>query len=434
MWGQSYGGYVQWAVATDAPSYLKALVPSITGSQLSPYAGSAFGVDTILRWLYNLSRGELPGQSWEDLQRLFNPQIAERAVRPAFAHLPLGEMDASVVGHTLPYYQKWLTHAHLDDAFWKSIRYGTQMDRVSAKVHLVSGWYDILIHQLLDDYEALSAAGHTAYLTIGPWRHPDVDGATEALRAGILWMDAQLKGIHRRLRTRPVRLYIMSAQGGEWQEFDRFPPPSSETRYFLHPAARLDIAAPESGGALPDRYRYDPADPTPSVGGALYHQEGGSRDNRALEARRDVLTYTTAPLATDLEVIGHVRLELFIHSSAVSADFFARLCDVYPDGRSMNVCDGLVRVETQGSTGQPGDSIAIVVDMWATAYRFLRGHRVRLQVSSGAYPRWDRNLGTGEPIRTATRMVTAEQTIYHDPDHPSALVLPVTTSTSTRGM
>jgi putative CocE/NonD family hydrolase len=166
------------------------------------------------------------------------------------------------------------------------------------------------------------------------------------------------------------------------------------------------------------------------VGGALYHQEGGSRDNRALEARPDVLTYTTAPLATDLEVIGRVRLELFVHSSAASADFFGRLCDVYPDGRSMNVCDGLVRVETQGTTAQAGDSLTIVVDMWATAYRFVSGHRLRLQVSSGAYPRWDRNLGTGEPIRTATRMVTAEQTIYHDPAHPSALVLPVVINTS----
>jgi putative CocE/NonD family hydrolase len=303
------------------------------------------------------------------------------------------------------------------------------MERVAARVHLVSGWHDILIHQLLDDYEALCAAGHTPYLTIGPWRHPDVAGATEALRSGILWMDAQLKGIHRRLRTRPVRLYVMSASRGEWREFDRFPPPAREARFYLHSDARLDITAPVSDDGSPDRYCYDPADPTPCVGGPLYHREGGSRDNRALEARPDVLTYTSAPLAADLVVIGRVRLELFANSSAASADFFARLCDVHPDGRSMNVCDGLSRVGT--STTQPGGS-AIVVDMWATAYRFVRGHCLRLQVSSGAYPRWDRNLGTGEPISTATRMVTAEQTIYHDPAHPSALVLPVIMSTQSR--
>jgi putative CocE/NonD family hydrolase len=175
-----------------------------------------------------------------------------------------------------------------------------------------------------------------------------------------------------------------------------------------------------------DRYRYDPADPTPTLGGPVYHQDGGVKDNRALEARADVLTFTTSPLAEDVDVIGWVRLELFARSSLAHADFFGRLCDVYPDGRSFNVCDGLIRIEPGQGELQTDGSTRSVIQMWATAQRFARGHRIRLQVSSGAHPRWNRNLGTGEPIATATRMVAAEQTIYHDTAHPSALVLPVT--------
>jgi putative CocE/NonD family hydrolase len=149
----------------------------------------------------------------------------------------------------------------------------------------------------------------------------------------------------------------------------------------------------------------------------------GPLDNRPLEARPDVLTYTTAPLAADLEIIGTPRLELYARSSLAHTDFFARLCDVQPDGRSINICDGLLRV-TPGAGG-PGGILRLAWDLWPTAHRFRRGHRLRLQVASGAHPRWSRNPGTGEPPSTATRLLVADQTIYHDPDHPSALVLPV---------
>jgi putative CocE/NonD family hydrolase len=124
-----------------------------------------------------------------------------------------------------------------------------------------------------------------------------------------------------------------------------------------------------------------------------------------------------------------VRLELYARSSLEYADFFGRLCDVRPDGKSINVCDGLFRFEpSQGEQQQDGSS-RIEIDMWATAYRFRRGHRMRLQVSSGAHPRWNRNLGTGEPVATATVMRIAEQTIYQDRERPSAVILPVNAST-----
>jgi putative CocE/NonD family hydrolase len=426
LWGPSYEGYVQWAVAADAPDYLKALLPSVTGSQINPYTGSAFGLDGMLRWLDNLHpRGGTLERLRTALNRFIDPRAQTRALAPAFAHLPIGEADQIVLGRSVPYYRKWLENARADAPFWKSVDHGAKMERVRAAVHFVSGWYDILLYQLLKDYEAMRAAGHAPYLTIGPWRHLDVAAAAEALRAGVAWFDANLKGIRRRLRAKPVRLYVMGAD--QWREFDSWPPPVRETRFYLHDHARLAAELPTLNSPA-DHYRYDPADPTPAVGGPVYHQDGGAKDNRALEARADVLTYTTPPLGSDVDVIGWVRSELFVCSSRAHTDFFARLCDVLPDGRSLNVCDGLFRIEPGSAAAQPDGSVRVVIDMWATAQRFRRGHRIRLQVSSGAHPRWNRNLGTGEPLATATRMLAADQTIYHDAARPSALVLPILNS------
>jgi hypothetical protein len=430
MWGQSYEGYLQWAVAADAPDFFKAMLPSITGSQINPYVGSSFALDSILRWLDNLNlRENLLERFQVSLARLFDPDTQTRALASAFQHLPIGTADELVVGRAVPYYRKWMAHAHEHSPFWQSVYHGASMPRVRAAAHFVSGWHDVLLFQLLKDYEAMRAAGHSPYLTIGPWRHLDVACAAETLRAGIIWFDAHLKHIRRRLRANPARIFVMGAS--EWREYAAFPPPARATRLYLRENARLDLA-PARADSPPDHYRYDPAHPTPAVGGPMYHQRGGAVDNRELEARADVLTYTTAPLEDDVDVIGWVKSELFVRSSLPTTDFFARVCDVHPDGRSMNVCDGLFRIERDsGVEPQRDGSARIVVDMWATAQRFRRGHRIRLQVSSGAHPRYNRNLGTDEPLATATRMLAADQTIYHDAAHPSALVLPIVTGRKT---
>lgn len=139
-----------------------------------------------------------------------------------------------------------------------------------------------------------------------------------------------------------------------------------------------------------------------------------------------MLCYTTSPLSTSIEVIGAPQLALYVRSSRAHTDFFGRLCDVHPDGRSINICDGLVRLTPGRGTPQPDGSLHVTIDLWPTAHCFRPGHRIRLQVSSGAHPRWSRNLGTGEPLATGTRLVAADQQVYHDGDHPSALTLPVT--------
>jgi putative CocE/NonD family hydrolase len=182
---------------------------------------------------------------------------------------------------------------------------------------------------------------------------------------------------------------------------------------------------PTSG--QPDHYRYDPANPTPAVGGNMLGAmpRMGQRDNRALEARPDVLMYTSAPLEQDLEVIGPVIADLYVSSSREHTDFFARLCVVEPSGRSYNLCDGILRLTPGEPVPDPEGVWHLQIELWPTAYRFRRGQRVRVQVSSGAHPRFARQLGTGESLSTATAMVAAEQAVYHDAVHPSAVVLPV---------
>jgi len=218
-----------------------------------------------------------------------------------------------------------------------------------------------------------------------------------------------------------------------WRDFGSWPPPGySPVRFRLGAGGTLSAADPGAPGVpaasgaeaepAPDRYRYDPADPTPAVGGVRMVRDSGRRDNTALEARPDVLTYTTGPLEADTEVIGEVSAEIWFSSSLAYADVFVRLCDVDPRGRSWNVCDGLTSL-----TG--ADEVAkATVRLWPTAYRFKRGHRIRVQMSSGAFPRFARNNGTGEPRAAETRLLPADQAVHHDATHPSAIILQVRVS------
>jgi putative CocE/NonD family hydrolase len=205
-----------------------------------------------------------------------------------------------------------------------------------------------------------------------------------------------------------------------WRDFSSWPPPGYRAqRFHLRPGGSLAGDPPAESD--PDTYRYDPADPTPAVGGVrmAIGSKAGRIDNTKLEARPDVLTYTTATLDQDVEVIGEVSAEIWFRSSLPHADVFVRLCDVDSRGRSFNVCDGLV-----GISGAD-EVTSATVRLWPTAYRFRRGHRIRVQVSSGAFPRYNRNPGTGEPRATATTLRAADQQVFHDPAHPSAVILPV---------
>jgi putative CocE/NonD family hydrolase len=418
--GPSYLGLVQYAVAAEAGPGLKAMVPQVTASEFRSltYAGGSFGLDTSLTWLYELRHQEdSPIAALAGLLQLGAPP---HDVRAAHNHLPLRETDGVATGRTVPFYQDWLLHNAPGDDWWQPADFSASVSAISAPVHLVGGWYDIFLPHTLADYARLREAGRLPYLTIGPWTHSHPGMMTTAIRESLQWFRAHLLGKTEVLRPAPVRLFVMGSK--VWKDFAEWPPEGYPAqRWHLQPRRGLSPAQPPE--SQPDRYRYDPADPTPAVGGTSLSQNSGPRDNRALEARTDILTYSSDPLEQDLEVIGPVQAELVIKSSLGHTDFFARLCDVDEAGRSVNVCDGLFRLRPDRPSALADGTRRVTVDLWPTAHRFRRGHRLRLQVSSGAHPRFARNTGSGEPLGTATALVAADQAVYHDPEHPSALVL-----------
>jgi uncharacterized protein len=286
---------------------------------------------------------------------------------------------------------------------------------------MVTGWHDIFLPLQVRDYAALRATGREPYLLIGPWRHADQQSVQAWLQDTLAWMRAYLAGDRTALRSQPVRVFVTGAD--EWRELPAWPPEGRPHRWHLHPGGVLAQQAPPA--ADPDSYTYDPADPTPNLAGPVGLSGRARVDNRSLEARPDVLTFTSAPLAGDLEVAGEVVADLFVSSDREHTDFFARLCDVDPAGTSVNICDALLRLAPGRPERQPDGTIRARIPLWPAAHRFHRGHRLRLQVSSGAHPRYARNPGTGEPLGTAVRLVPARQQVFHDPGHPSALLLPV---------
>jgi uncharacterized protein len=433
MTGPSYLGYTQYAAALEPERVpnLKAIMPIMTSSQFYTviHADGSFALDMILHWMQITFLAGRPDRK----RRFISPQEEDRRLKRIFDHVPVKDIDELLLGERVDFYREALTATDRNALRWRTVDLSDRVGNIEAAAQLVTGWHDFMLRELLADYRRLVDADRSPYLTIGPWYHADIRYLQHAIRLSLDWFDAQLKGQHDRLRAKPVRLFVMGAD--EWREFDAWPPKALRIRYYLRDQHHLSIEPPQNG-ETPDRYRYDPADPTPNLGGPLINlPQGAVRDNRELEARSDVIVYTTPPLDRDLDVIGPVRLELYACSSLPYADFFGRLCDVQPNGKSLNVCDGLIRVKPEPSVEHPEhngrarpcgeNTLQLEIDLWATAYRFKRGHRLRLIVSSGAHPRWLRNYGTGEAIGTATEMRAADQTLFHDRDHPSALILPV---------
>ena len=419
LFGPSYLSYVQWAVADRAGPELKALVPIVTAAEFRSitYPGEGFALDTILSWSQGMVTQKEP-----PLKFLFSQPGYARKLAKALMRLPLNETDKAAAGVTVNFYQDWLAHNPPCDPWWDATDHREAVAAVEAPVHLIGGFYDVLFLTTLDCYRRLREAGRNPYLTIGPWTHGGSALQPVMMAETIHWLRAHLLGDRSGLRADPVRLFVMGA--GEWRDFKSWPPAGYAAQpWHLQAGRGLSPALPSE--AAPDRYCYDPADPTPSVGGTSLTANSGPKDNIRLEARKDVLVYTSAPLERDLEVIGPVRVELYAGSSLTHTDFFARLCDVFPDGRSINLCDGITRLEPEAFIQAEEGVIRVAFDLWPTANVFKAGHRVRLQVSSGAHPRFARNPGSGEPLASAVRLIPADQTVFHDPRRPSAVILPV---------
>jgi putative CocE/NonD family hydrolase len=419
MIGPSYLGLVQWAVAADAGEDLAALAIQVSASQFhgETYAGGSFSLETAVQWLVLIATQERP------LAPLMMA-LALRRLPALLAELPLGEMDKAATGAEIAWFREGLASRQSQDPYWAARDYSAGVGRVAGRVQLLGGWYDIFLPSMLEDFCSLQAAGRDAQLVIGPWTHAAPALLATAIREGVGWLRAGLLGDERLTCSQAVRLRLTGERaGGGWREFPRWPPPGSRERdLWLAGEDRLQEDRAASGEAGGERYRYDPADPTPSVGGPVLLTRAPVADNRPLEARPDVLTYTTPPLPAPLESIGPVRVELWAGASSPYFDLFARVCDVDPEGASWNVCDALQRIHP-GLFEQTNGCWHVAFELWPIAHRFAGGHRIRLQVSSGAYPRYARNPGTGEDPATATALRTVDVEILHGAAHPSRLIL-----------
>jgi len=290
---------------------------------------------------------------------------------------------------------------------------------------LVAGWYDIFLPAQIDDFLTLRAAGREASLTIGPWTHGSPRGLGASLREALGWFDDCFSADGApRARNAParVRLYLVGAR--RWVEVPDWPPPATVVRWHLHAGGRLGPEGPVA--SAPDRFRYDPADPTPGIGGpTLDVRNAGPKDQRGREDRTDVLTYTSAPMTEPMTVAGPLSADLYFRSSLRHTDLIVRLCVVSAKGRSTNLSDGVLRLSPDVAEPDAESVLHVRVAMWPAAVTFGRGERVRLQVSSGAHPLIARNTGSGEPLASATPLFVAEQEVFHDPARPSAIDLPV---------
>ncbi|MGZ3630614.1 MAG: CocE/NonD family hydrolase [Ktedonobacteraceae bacterium] len=440
--GSSYPGCIQWLAALQKPPHLKAMVVRVTPSD--PFVETPTGLPSpiTLCWLHYVSghmNQLMEAVDWEHV----------------YEHLPLITMDVRA-GRYNANWRANIEHAQLDE-YWDPLCYQNKLDQLDVPVLHISGWYDDeqigtpLNYIGMTTRGAQDAARASQRLLMGPWGHVvnsesklgEVDFGPQSLvdmRAEELrWFNRWLKG-YTNISATPeefsVRIFVMGAS--EWRDEHEWPLARTQwTPFYLHSRGSansrfgdgtLSIDKPENEPT--DTYQYDPAHPVPFITDPTSTQIGGPDDYSAIERRDDVLVYMTEPLKEEIEVTGPIRVNLYASSSAPDTDFMAKLVDILPSGFVQRLCDGMVRARFRDgmdrpSLIEPGKIYKFSIDCWNTSQVFKTGHRIGLEISSSAFPKFDRNLNTGAPLGVTTKMAIAEQMIYHDVEHPSAMVLPI---------
>lgn len=334
------------------------------------------------------------------------------------------------------------------DDFWKELNPEEQAEQVNAPGVFFGGWYDIFLQGTINSFTTIQSRGGPAAkekcrLVIAPLGHGTMTELKYPANAAqfprcadnLAWFDAVLKGIENEIATeKPVHYYVMgdptnpNAPGNIWRQADSWPPAAQETPWFLHSDGKLSTMSPT--GADSRSYNYDPANPVPTIGGAELGVNIGPRDQQSLESRPDVLVFTSDILEQPLEITGRITAKLIVSSDCPDTDFTVKLTDVYPDGRSMLVTDGILRARFRNSFEkeellEPGQIVEIPVDLWSTSLVFNTGHRIRVAVSSSNAPRFDPNPNTGHAFRVDSERKIAKNTVYFSEKHPSQIVLPV---------
>jgi putative CocE/NonD family hydrolase len=412
--GISYLGFTQWALLQDPPPELAAAV--ITAGphdfSASAWGTGSFTVNDFLGWSHLVAHQEDPGRIRAGIRQL----RAQKGVARAAGEVPLGAAGRALLGNRAPWWESWLEPPDDGDPFWESLRFGDALEQVGVPVLLLSGWQDLFLPQTLQQYRRLRDRGVDVALTMGPWNH------TQLLFGGLRtmatetqeWLDTHLGGRPTQARSGRVRFFV---KGEGWRELPDWPPTTTERALYLQPGGGLVETPPSPAVSSSASFRYDPADPTPTIGGRLLSPDGGYRDDTALAARRDVLSFTSDVLTDDLYVHGNPVAELAHSSDNPHVDVFVRISEVDPKGRSRNVSDGYRRLD---GTPHGGNTVSLELD--AIAHRFRAGSRIRVLVAGGSHPRYARNLGTGEATVTGSRLTPSTHEVHFG---ASRVLLPV---------
>lgn len=447
MVGGSYVGIAQWKAGLAHNPHLKAIFPYVSGDDdyMDRFysRGGAMKLGHRLLWVAENLRA--PGFEMPEFKKYV-------------LQLPVRKADFAAAGQRVAMWQ--LVSDHPDyDAFWKQTSVRERLKDFDTPVYSVGGWYDNYVESDLDAFTTLTRLKKSARILVGPWAHSMLtpfdhvsfgkDSIVPLRTEQFEFFDKWMKGRQPSEPPAPVRIFVMGAN--RWREEWEWPlARAKEAKFFLASAGRANTLDgdgelvrkgekrnPKSVDNVPDTFTFDPKNPTPTMGGAVCCEQkvfpSGPMDQRAVERRRDVLVYSTAPLSQDVEVTGTVKLVLFVSSTAVDTDFTAKLVDVFPNGEARNLTDGILRMRYRESLEtpklmKPGDVYKVSVDAGVTSNVFLAGHRIRLEVSSSNFPRFDRNPNSGRAIADETQLRPADQTVYHDMPRRSYLSLPVVPS------
>jgi len=458
MFGGSYVGATQMLTAIAHPPHLAGICPVVTASNYHDgwtYQGGAFEQWFNQSWTSGLAQDTLNRTVEKATNALEGVEKLPLTSYPLFNLDPAGQFTS--LAALAPYYLDWLAHPAYD-SYWKQWSIEEHYPDIQAPAYVVAAWYDIFQGGSLRNYLGITAHGGSeaarqksrllvmigGHAGVGP-KIGEVDfgpqSVVDEIDITLRWYDFLFKGERNSLaQEKPVKLFVMGRNA--WSEEAAWPPPEAKpTTYYLHSGGKANSAAGDGAlsAALPasepsDHFVYDPADPAPTVGGPLccdsHHLAPGAFDQRKVESRPDVLVYTTPAFEHDYDVTGPVSLDLYASSDAVDTDFTAKLVDVGPDGFARNLTGGILRArfrdsQEQARPLQPGTVYRLRIDLWSTSNVFLAGHKLRLEVSSSNFPRFDRNLNTGQPAGESSAYVKATNIILHDREHPSALQLDV---------
>ena len=456
MYGASYVGATQWLAAISRPPHLVTIAPTVTASNYHEgwtYQGGAFELGFNMSWTLL----QLPLANFKNVSSVQGVPQERRAVlmhavddlTGGFEFLPTKDYPGLDSG-LAKYYYDWLAHPDFDE-YWQNLCIEDRHSEIDVPALHFGGWYDIFLGGTIQNYLGMTKSGATETarggqkLVIGPWAH----GARGSTMAGnhyfgimadlaatdidgmhMRWFDHWLnEGKNGITEEAPVRIFVMGDD--VWREEEEWPlARAQETKYYLHSSGKanskqgdgtLSVESPQS--EAPDVFLYNPADPVPTTGGALccnpYYAANGAYDQNQVEDRQDVLVYSTPPLEQDMEVTGPVTVTLWASTSAPDTDFTAKVVDVCENGCARNLTDGIIRARYRDSMSnptllEPGKAYCYDIDLWATSNVFKAGHRIRLEISSSNFPRFDRNTNTGNIIAADTELRPALQTVFHD--------------------